>query len=104
MTSNKKTASEWLAPHRQRIDEIDNEIIDLLGERFKIVRDVGNLKTKEGIVIEQTDRVEEVKRRNAKHAAKYGFPPELIHTIFGLLIDHAHDVEHAIKKEQEGQD
>lgn len=96
-----KTDAEWLAPYREKIDAIDNQLIDLLGERFEIVRQVGVLKTKEGLKIEQTNRVDEVKERNAQRAAKYGFPPEVIHQIYTILIDYAHDLEYDIKDQGE---
>ena len=92
-----KTDSEWLAPYRAQIDDIDNQIIDLLGKRFAIVKEVGALKTREGLKIEQTGRVEEVKERNAARAARYGFPPEIIRQIYTILIDYAHTLEYNIK-------
>lgn len=97
----KKTDAEWLAPYREKIDDIDNQIIDLLGQRFEIVREVGILKTREGLKIEQTGRVDEVKERNAQRAAKYGFPPEVIRQIYTILIDYAHDLEYDIKDKGE---
>lgn len=100
MSPNKKTDAEWLEPYRIKIDALDNQIIDLLGARFEIVREVGHLKTRENLVIEQTNRVDEVKNRNAERAAKYGFPPELIHKIYDLLIDHAHEIEYEIKNKE----
>ena len=92
-----KTDSDWLKPYRVEIDDIDNQIIDLLGKRFDIVRQVGILKTQQGLKIEQTNRVEEVKERNAQRAAKYGFPPEVIRQIYTILIDYAHELEYEIK-------
>lgn len=96
-----KSDSEWLSPYRQKIDDLDDQIIDLLGQRFAIVREVGALKTREGLVIEQTNRVEDVKSRNASRAAKYGFPPEIIRQIYTILIDYAHDLEYEIKNNKE---
>jgi 4-amino-4-deoxychorismate mutase len=86
-----------LAPFRAEIDRIDDAIMELMGERFGIVRQVARIKVKNDIHIVQTARVQEVKARNAKTAKKYGISPELIRAIYALIIDEAHNVEHNIE-------
>lgn len=88
-----------LAPFRQRIDDIDDEIMTLLRTRFGIVRKVARIKAKDSIRIVQTDRVREVKERNARTAKKYGISPTLIRTIYALIIDEAHNIEHKIGRQ-----
>lgn len=93
-----KTDSDWLRPYREEIDALDNQIIDLLGKRFDIVRQVGALKTREGLVIEQTTRVEEVKQRNAERGKAHNLSPDVIRQIYTILIDYAHVLEYEIKE------
>ena len=95
--SNKNDA-DWLQPYRERIDNLDNQIIDLLGKRFDVVREVGILKTEQNIKIEQSNRVEEVKQRNGQRAAKHHIDPTVIHHIYDILIDYAHTMEYDIQK------
>jgi chorismate mutase-like protein len=90
-----------LSPFRARIDALDDKIMELLGERFGIVREVARIKIKNDIRIVQSDRVREVKERNAKAAKKHGLSPTLIRTLYALIIDEAHTVEHGLKLAQE---
>jgi len=92
-----KTDNEWLHPYRLRIDALDDEIIDLLAKRFEIVKEVGHLKTQQGLKIEQTKRVDIVKDRNAERAAQKNLSPDLIRQIYTIIIDHAHALEYDIK-------
>ena len=58
-----KAMSIELQPYREQIDDLDNKILDLIGQRFQIVREVGALKTTQNIKIVQTQRVQEVLKR-----------------------------------------
>lgn len=100
---SEKDVRELLRPYRLKIDEIDNQIIDLLVERFGVVRQVGHLKTAENIKIVQSKRVIEVVERNAQRAQEKGFDPDVVREIYTLLIDHAHNLEDAIKETEQGE-
>lgn len=89
-----------LAPFRREIDRLDDEIIKLLGKRYAIVRKVAKLKIRENIRIVQSTRVHEVKERNAKTAQKRGVSPDLVRTLYALIIDEAHVIEHALEAEK----
>ncbi len=81
---------------RTAIDDLDDEIIRLLGERFIKVRQAGLLKTKHGLKIEQTDRVEEVLNRTALISEKHNLAPEFVRALYELVIKQAHHIEHDI--------
>lgn len=87
-----------LEEFRKRIDEIDNELLDLFAERFGIVRSVGKLKAENSIAIVQSKRAEEVVARVTKMAQEKNIPPEFIKQLYVNMIDHAHIIEHAIEK------
>lgn len=89
---------ELLKPYREKIDAIDDRIIDLLVERFDIVRAVGDLKREKSLNVVQSARVVEVIERNAKNAAARDFDPDVIRQIYTILIDYAHRLEHKIGK------
>jgi len=88
---------EALKNQRARIDALDDRIVDLLVERFAIVREVGEIKKAQGIVVVQSHRVEEVKDRVAARAEAAGLEGSLLKAIYTLLIDHAHVIENKIK-------
>ena len=94
--------SQPLTPFRKKIDDIDDNILDLLEQRFAIVREVGQIKAQQNIEIIQSDRAEEVLQRVTNQAQQKNIPAELMQRFYTDMIDHAHTIEFAIKaKEQE---
>ena len=85
-----------LETHRASIDSLDDRIVDLLVERFEVVRAVGELKASEKIDIVQSDRVEAVKQRVFKRAMDKGLDGDLLRAIYTLIIDHAHTLENRV--------
>jgi chorismate mutase-like protein len=95
-------AKKHLRPFREKIDKIDDALIRLLGERYAVVREVAKYKIRHDVKIVQSDRVHEVKERNAKTASRHGVNPDLVRTLYALIIDEAHVIEHAMKKNVNG--
>lgn len=87
---------ETLRPYRDKIDVIDDQIIDLLVARMDIVRAVGDVKALENIATVQSDRVTEVRERCAQRGAKMGLNPGMVRKIYTIIIDEAHEMEQAI--------
>lgn len=85
-----------LEKYRKRIDEIDQELLTLLGERFKIVREVGQLKSENDIEIVQSKRAELVINNAVDLARKNNVDPEFIRDFYVRMIDLAHVIEHDI--------
>ena len=52
---------EKMKPFRDRIDALDEQIIDLLVQREAIIREVGHFKYKENIPSVLQDRVDQVR-------------------------------------------
>lgn len=75
-----------LEPFRKRLDEIDNEIARLLGERFDICREVAHYKSEHDIPMMQPDRVEAVKARYLKRGAAVNLPEDFSEKLFEVLI------------------
>jgi len=89
-----------LAPYRHQIDRIDDAIIRLLGRRYAVVRKIADFKIRNDVAIVQNTRLREVKERNAKTAQKHGVSPDLVRTLYTLIIDEAHVIEHAMKNKK----
>ena len=79
-------SAEGLEPFRRRLDEIDERIARLLGERLDICRDVAVYKSEHEIPMMQPARVEVVRERYLARGAEVGLPEEFTSDLFELLI------------------
>lgn len=80
------TNAEGLEPFRRRLDEIDEQIAQLLGERLDICREVAVYKSEHEIPMMQPDRVKLVRERYLARGAEVGLPVEFTSQLFELLI------------------
>ena len=85
--STNNTSNNGLEPFRRRLDEIDERIARLLGERLDICRDVAVYKSEHEIPMMQPDRVKLVRERYLARGAEVGLPAEFTSQLFELLID-----------------
>lgn len=76
-----------LEPFRKRLDEIDNEIAGLLGERFDICREVAHYKSEHEIPMMQPDRVQAVRARYLERGAAVNLPEDFSEKLFEVLIE-----------------
>lgn len=90
---------EELEGYRVAIDALDVELIDNLAKRFDIVHRVGELKRREGLSVVQAKRAEEVKDRAAALGEARGLDPQFVRSLYEMMIDHAHVLEHEIVDE-----
>ena len=79
-------SAEGLEPFRRRLDEIDEQIARLLGERLDICRDVAVYKSEHEIPMMQPDRVKLVRERYLARGAEVGLPEDFTAELFELLI------------------
>jgi chorismate mutase len=75
-----------LEPLRRRLDELDDAIARLLGERFAICRDVARYKSEHEIPMMQPGRVETVRARYIARGAEARLPAGFSAGLFELLI------------------
>lgn len=75
-----------LEPFRRRLDQLDDEITRLLGERFDVCRDVARYKSQHDIPMMQPDRVVEVRARYLARGAAADLPEQFTGDLFELLI------------------
>jgi chorismate mutase-like protein len=71
---------------RRRLDELDDQIAQLLGERFSICREIACYKREHGVPMMQPDRVAEVRARYRARGSEVGLPPDFAVDLFELLI------------------
>jgi chorismate mutase len=91
---------ERLAGFRKELNEIDASLIELLGRRFQIIRDVGAYKREANIPMMQSKRVDEVKDRCAKMGKQYDLDGDFIRNLYTLIIDEACRIEDIIIDKQ----
>jgi 4-amino-4-deoxychorismate mutase len=75
-----------LEPYRRRLDQLDDEIARLLGERFQICREVAAYKSANEISMMQPDRVMQVRERYLSRGAEAQLPRDFSEAMFELMI------------------
>jgi chorismate mutase len=80
------TPDSGLEPFRRRLDEIDDAIAGLFGERLQICREVAVHKSEHGIPMMQPERVKLVRERYLARGAEHDLPPQFSSDLFELLI------------------
>lgn len=92
-----------LKPYRDRIDALDDKIVDLLAERLGVIREVAALKHEHGIPAVLQDRVDAVRERAAARGADKNVDPELVRDLYRRLIQFSCDLEESIKQDLSSQ-
>jgi 4-amino-4-deoxychorismate mutase len=75
-----------LDPFRRRLDELDEQIASLLGERFAVCREIALYKRAHEIPMMQPQRVVEVRERYLARGAEVELPADFTAALFELLI------------------
>ncbi len=78
--------SDGLQPFRQRLDELDEQIVGLLGERFATCREIALYKRDNDIPMMQPERVVQVRLRYLTRGTEAGLPSDFAEALFDLLI------------------
>lgn len=78
---------ETLAGYRARIDELDDQLIRLLAERFEITKAVGKYKAETGLPPADPGREAEQVTRLRAVAEEVGMDPAFSEKVFRLVVD-----------------
>jgi chorismate mutase len=78
--------SNGLESFRRRLDELDEQIAALLGERFEVCREVAHYKSEHEIPMMQPERVAQVRERYLARGAAAEMPADFTADLFELLI------------------
>jgi len=79
--------SAGLEQFRSRLDELDEQIAGLLGERFEVCREVAYFKSEHEIPMMQPERVAVVRARYLERGEAANLPAEFTADLFELLIN-----------------
>ncbi|CAB3696873.1 chorismate mutase [Achromobacter piechaudii] len=86
MANNESPKAE-LSSLRAEVDEIDQQIMLLLGVRFRCTDMIGELKTNHGMDLVDPQRETQQVERIRRLAEEAGVPPALAETILREVID-----------------
>jgi chorismate mutase len=78
--------TQQLATFRSALDVLDEQIVQLLGRRYAICRDVAHYKKQHRIPMMQTGRVAAVKDRCARLASAHNVDPVFLRGLYDLII------------------
>jgi isochorismate pyruvate lyase len=78
---------------REAIDNIDKEIIKLIGKRYVYIKEIVKFKSNDRESIVAKDRYNEVIENRRRLAVENGLSPDLIENIYKNLIDHFINIE-----------
>lgn len=87
---------DQLEQFRQEIDTLDHQIIEALGKRFEVCRQVAHFKKIENIPMMQPERVEEVKKRRQALGVEHSIDADFMLTLYSLIIQESCRLEDAI--------
>jgi len=90
---------ENLNTYRDKIDTIDNEIIDLLWKRFEIIWKIWIYKKENNIKTIQSNRWQEVLANAKKIWVERGLDPVLVWVLWNTIHEFAIKTEDIIKKQ-----
>ena len=70
---------------RERIDEVDKQILQSLAERFELVSKIGELKRRHDLNVYDPERAQEVENKWSSYAEQSGFSPECAIKIYKTI-------------------
>ena len=89
MAPDRTLTPDELLRLRERLDEIDDGIIDLIAERQDIVTTIGEHKLKTGVALRHFEREREVIDRGMQRAESLGVSGRVARDILETLIHHS---------------
>ena len=84
---------------RKKIDEIDENILRLLGERSEICRSIGLLKREQGMPVIDTYRENEVFSNIRAKASDFSLDPDQVEGVFRQIVNMCSSVQESKEKD-----
>lgn len=90
-----KQTTESLTLLRQQIDRIDNDLLEILGKRMGVSREIGRYKREHRMSVVQAGRYNDVMRSRVQLGEEMGMSPDFLRTV--LLAIHDESVRQQIE-------
>lgn len=78
---------------RLKINEVDEELLDLIIERLRIVQEIGQVKKENGVGIIDENREKEILDRLIAKADEKGINPDVVRKIWRVLMEISYEIE-----------
>ena len=91
--NNSDRVKNMMSPYRQRIDDLDDAIMELFVQRFGVIAEVADFKKKNNIPVTIPERVDEVINRNVQKASEKGLPADTIRQVYTQIVQASCDLE-----------
>lgn len=79
---------------RERLDDIDSDIVRLVSERLALSHDIADFKVKNGLELRHPSREEEVIAKCTKLFSEHGVDdPEFVRKLYELLIKKSRELQ-----------
>jgi chorismate mutase/prephenate dehydratase len=81
-------AERRLESLRARIDELDSQILEHLGERYRVVSEIQAVKQQrgDGVYVPARERAQLARLARLNHASRHPIPPGAVESIFGEIL------------------
>ncbi len=80
---------------RTEIDQVDNEIIEIMGKRMKIAQEIGRVKKENGIQILQPTRWDHIIQHRSEQGEKHGLTGQFMTEVYNSI--HTESIRHQTK-------
>jgi len=85
---------------RERIDELDAELIRILSARFELVEELGGWKSRHRIPVEDGEREACLSRLHGRAAREQGLDGGLVQRIFAIILEHSRRRQESSREER----
>ncbi|PHQ56429.1 MAG: 3-deoxy-7-phosphoheptulonate synthase [Lutibacter sp.] len=96
-SSTKEEFQRKLNMHRKELDLIDSTIIDVLGDRMGISKEIGKLKHSENVAILQSRRWSDILSKMVNDGKEKGLSKEFVEEIFRAIHVESINIQHRTK-------
>lgn len=79
------STAETLSTLRDRIDRIDDELVEILARRMNICREIGQYKKENGMPVVQAGRYNDLMQRRAEAAESLGMSSEFMRSVLAAI-------------------
>lgn len=83
---------------RNRIDQLDDELLDILADRMKVAEKIGHYKKQNNITILQTGRWDKILEKVFRKGEEHGLDNEFVEKIFTAIHQASIDVQTRVMK------
>ena len=95
-TPDSVAKSPVLGTHRERIDRIDDQLVDLIAQRLEIIREVADSKRDSNTAVMQPERVRQVLARCTARGRTLNVPAQLIEQLYHAIIEQSCQIEYDV--------